>query len=165
MIRNLELQRVQTWTLVSLQPIHRAIIIRAAERMRMKVSLPNASAPAIRWTTIDIASDLSLGRVAQTTMESSVLIIDREAFLKHLASFYPSIRTRIKNSIQLLWSWEGHRNDDLSWCTEIGLDGNIFNMPSLEQWCRIGVQRAFTSEQPTSPLLSEILLPKIHETI
>lgn len=185
LIRNLKPQTVQVWTLVSLQPVHRAIVIRITERIRASMASMSKSASAIEWRNVSIASDFpplgiasgSLGMDSKdhssdsvidsdlnSVMDSNVVIIDRKVLLTHASAWTERGIPKTKNSIRLLWSWGEQGHADLSWCTELGMDGNIFNIPSLERWCTIGVQRGTNSEQPSSSILSGVSLPKIPKT-
>jgi hypothetical protein len=181
LIRNLKPQTVQVWTLVSLQPVHRAIVTRTTERIRASMASRIASATSIEWRNVPIASDLpphgtasgSLGMdskdysadsVIDSVMDSNVVIVDRKVLLTYASAWTSRGIPKAKNSIRLLWSWGELGHKDLSWCTELGVDGNIFNIPSLERWCTIGVQRGTNSEQPSSSILSGVSLPKIPKT-
>jgi hypothetical protein len=166
MIRNLKPQTVQVWTLVSLQPVHRAIVIRTTERIRASMASMPKSASAIEWRNVVIASDLPPLGIASGPLgkDSNVVIVDRRVLLTHASAWMERGIPKAKNSIRLLWSWGEQGHEDLSWCTELGMDGNIFNIPSLERWCTIGVQRATSSEQPSSSILSGVNLPKIPKT-
>lgn len=167
-VQNLSPQRVQTWTLVSLRPVHRAIVIHAARRMHMAASIASlhAQPTTLQWATVaNTLADPWAFRTAMETVNSSVVLIDRSALLDNLLHCESAFQFPAGKSIRLLWSWGMQTNNDLAWCTDLGFHGNIFNMPSLEQWCHIGVQRASAKQQPASPLLSGIHLPKIHETI
>ena len=185
LIRNLKPQTVQVWTLVSLQPVHRAIVIRTTERIRTSMASMPKSASAIEWRNVVIASDLpplgiargSLGMdskdhsadgvidcVLDSVLDSNVVIVDRKVLLTHASAWKEQGIPKAKSSIRLLWSWGERGHEDLSWCTELGMDGNIFNIPSLERWCTIGVQRGTSTEQPSSSILSGVSLPKIPKT-
>lgn len=166
LIRNLKPQTVQVWTLVSLQPVHRAIIIRTTERIRASMASMPKSASAIEWRNVAIASDFPPFDIASGAlgMDSNVVIVDRKVLLTHASAWKELGIPKAKSSIRLLWSWGEQGHADLSWCTELGVDGNIFNIPSLERWCTIGVQRGTSSEQPSSSILSGVSLPKIPKT-
>lgn len=181
LIRNLKPQLVQVWTLVSLQPVHRAIVIRAVERIQASMSTKLVSAPAIEWRNVAIApeqsrlskatgplgdcsKDRSLDCVMENMIDSNVVIVDRMVLLTHASAWMERGIPKAKSSIRLLWSWGEQGYRDLSWCTELGMDGNIFNIPSLERWCSIGVQRGSNSEQPSSSILYGVSLPKIPKT-
>jgi hypothetical protein len=181
LIRNLKPQPVQTWTLVSLLPVHRAIVIRAVERIQKSLSTQLVAATAIRWRNVAIASeqshlgiasgspgldskDRSTDSVFDSVMDSNIVIVDRKVLLRHASAWKELRIPKAKCAIRLLWNWGGQGYSDLSWCTEFGLDGNIFNIPSLERWCTIGVQRGTNSEQSSSPILSGVSLPKIPKT-
>jgi hypothetical protein len=180
-IRNLKPKIVQVWTLVSLQPVHRAIVIRAVERIHASMSTKLVSAAAIEWRNVmiapeqssiskatgsleDCSKDRSMDSVIVNVIDSNVLIVDRKALLTNASTWKNQGILQAKSSIRLLWSWGEQGYSDLSWCTEFGMDGNIFNVPSLERWCSIGVQRGTNSEQPSSPILSGFSLPKIPKT-
>ena len=181
LIRNLIPQKVQVWTLVALQPVHRAIVIRTTERMRASTASTPKSASAIEWRNVAIASELpphgnaggssgmdskdpTADSVIDSVVESNIVIVDRKMLLTHASVWKERGISKDKSSIRLLWSWGERGHEDLSWCTEFGMDGNIFNIPSLERWCTIGVQRGTSSEQPSSSILSGVSLPKIPET-
>jgi len=180
-VQNLKPKIVQVWTLVSLQPVHRAIVIRAVERIHASMSTKLVSAESIEWRNVVIApeeasiskatgsledgsKDRSRDSVMVNGIDSNVLIVDRKVLLTHASTWKKRGNLQAKSSIRLLWSWGEQGYSDLSWCTEFGMDGNIFNVPSLERWCSIGVQRGTNSEQPSSPILSGFSLPKIPKT-
>ncbi len=178
LIRNLKPQTVQVWTLVSLQPVHRAIVIRTTERIQASMTSKLDAATAIEWRNVAIASgqpplgidsgssdihsqDRAADGFIESVMDSNVVIVDRKVLLTHASAWKERGIPKAKSSVRLLWSWGEQGHEDLSWSTELGMDGNIFNIPSLERWCTIGVQRASSSEQPSSSILSGVSLPKI----
>ena len=155
-IQDLKPVLVQVWTLVSLAPMHRAIAIRAAERQSQPI--PSTS---IQWQFLDVESILSTENDGHGSQPSSVLIVDRDVYLKQMSKDSSFQDHSFPNCIQLIWSWNTTRKEDLLWCTEAGFDGMITDMTSLEQWCRVSCQRAVSIEQSASPILRGIQLPTL----
>jgi hypothetical protein len=160
---SLEPQQVQSWGLVGIKPMHRALLRNTVERAAPPTS-EGASLIELTWTVFDhSANHLHLEIFDRT----SVVIIGKDTLSKQFEIdggnelVNDRYNRRANAQIRLLWNWCQRGREDLMWCTELSFDGVIYDLASMYRWGRVCLKRARVIQSQNHLLLRDLQLPRI----
>lgn len=161
---NLQSQQVQYWSLLGIKPMQRALLRRTVEQVA--IPLRNAVAPPFELTCSIFEATTNETRL-ECFERPGVLIIDRDTLTKQIGDHEAADLTRNLYSerstaqIRLLWNWCKRGKEDLMWCTELSLDGVIYDLESMNRWVRVCLKRGKVIQSQNNLLLRDLQLPKI----
>ena len=160
---SLEPQQVQSWSLVGIKPMHRALLRRTVERAATP-STGAASRFKLAWSVFEEKANRPNLEFCELP---SVLILGKDTLIKqfedHVGTAFADDRyhRRSNAQIRLLWNWCQRGKEDLMWCTELSFDGVIYDLASMYRWVRICLKRGRIIESQNHSLLRDLQLPKI----
>lgn len=155
MKQSLASQRVQTWGLLELKPMHRAMLRRSVvSNSELGLDWKLAS-----WQDNDQA-------LLELFSRPGVIVVDRDGLMQRTLeargtdAVIKALHHRSRGQIRLLWHWSLRGQQDLFWCTSMSFDGVISDPQSMMQWLRVSVRLGKTNEV-NNGLLNGIELPRI----
>ena len=159
---SLEPQQVQSWSLLGMKPMHRALLRRTVEQAAIPLTEAAASRFEIAWS--DFASNQP---DSNCFARPGVLIIDRDTLNKRIeehegcelsiGTYYQSSKAQIR----LLWNWCKRGKEDLIWCTELSFDGVIYDLASMNRWIPVCLKRGRIIQSQNNLLLRDLQLPTV----
>jgi len=159
-------QRVQSWSLFGMKPMHRALLRRTAEQV-VSTSKESAASPfEITWAVFD-SNDPTHHSFSISLSRPGLLIIDSEELVRRIRNHQVSessldlLYQRSNAQIRLLWNWCKRGKEDLMWCTELSFDGVICDLASMNRWIRVCLKQGKIIEGQPNTLLRDLQLPKI----
>lgn len=167
MKRTLAAQRVQSWSLLGLKPMHRALLRRSVDSELEKRVSTMRQQQSCEWHVVEVLSSEPAAQegLVAALARPGVLVIDRDRWLERMGNgvprdpFHNRMPFRDDQQIRLLWNWSLYGKSDLQWCTAWTFDGLISDPESLENWVRVSVQRAVCTQSQTNPILNGIKFP------
>lgn len=159
---NLEPQRVLSWSLLGLKPMHRALLRRTAEQLAVPLEETSEKRGELTWCSFDTNQSVS-----DCFALPGILIIDSDELAKRMQnqssdeSNLGLLYQRSTVQIRLLWNWCYRGKESLMWCTELSFDGVIYDLASMNRWVRICLSRGKVSQGQGNVLLRDLQLPTI----
>ncbi len=159
---SIEPQQVQSWNLLGMKPMHRALLRRTVERAAIPLTESAASRFELIWN--DLAANQS---DSDCFSRPGVLMIDRGTLTKRIedregSEFNLDMYYQRSNAqIRLLWNWSKRGKEDLIWCTEFSFDGVIYDLASMNRWVRVCLKRGRIIQGQNNFLLRDLQLPTI----
>ncbi len=152
----MECSRVLQWRLVGLDAWHRTLLRVEVDSCRRR----GQSTERLHhdYCIMDHLEDC----LRDSSSYQGMVVIDKACILQgseeqlHLFQ-----RESDSDTIALLWDWASVGSSHLSWSTQLGFRGVIYDMQSLRSWIKLGSMHGMYQERENHPLLSKVVLPKL----